>query len=400
MKRTSRLIDELQPSGIRDFFEMVTDMDDVISLGVGEPDFVTPWHIRNSAIQSLENGHTNYTSNKGLAELRETLSDHLREKHRLNYDPEEELLVTTGVSEAMDLSMRAVLNPGETVIIPSPSYISYGPTVRMAGGEVRAIKTTPENEFRLDLDKLRHAAGPETKLLCLNYPANPTGTTYSRQTLESIGEIVKSNDLLVVSDEIYSDLTFEKDHVSLAAIPGLRDRTILLDGFSKAYAMTGFRVGYAAGPGDLIGTMTKIHQYTMLSSPTPSQFAAIEALINGGRAVKHMRKEYRKRRDKVVHRLRNMGLECVGPDGGFYAFPSVEPTGLEARTFCETLLEEEAVAVVPGTAFGEGGEGHVRLSFATDRERLNEALNRIKRFVTSRLESIVESQEPVAREAQ
>jgi aminotransferase len=400
MTRTSQLVGELEPSGIRDFFEMVMGMDDVISLGVGEPDFVTPWHIRNSAIQSLENGQTNYTSNKGLGELRETLSDHLQEKHDLSYSPEKELLITTGVSEAMDLAMRALINPGDEVLIPSPSYISYVPTARMAGGSVNLIETASEDEFRLEPSTLADAISPESKILCLNYPANPTGATYSKQTLEAIGDIVKSNDLLVISDEIYSDLTFEQNHVSLASIPGLSDRTILLDGFSKAYAMTGFRVGYAAGPDDLISTMTKIHQYTMLSAPTPSQFAAIEALINGDRAVKNMREEYRQRRDLVVHRLRGMDLKCVEPDGGFYAFPSIETTGLNSRTFCESLLEEEKVAVVPGSAFGDSGEGHIRLSFATDRDRLNKALNRMEEFINSCSESSITTSESPVSESQ
>lgn len=383
MSRTSELVGELEPSGIRDFFELVMGMDDVISLGVGEPDFDTPWHIRNSAIQSLEDGYTNYTSNKGLRELRDTLADHLSDEHDLPYDPESELLVTTGVSEAMDLAMRALINPGDGVLIPDPCYISYVPTARMAGGEVTRLRTDPGSEFKITPRQIEDAVDENTKILCLNYPANPTGVTYGTDRLEAIGEVVREQDLIVISDEIYSNLTFESDHVPLATIPDLRDRTLTLDGFSKAYAMTGFRVGYVAGPEDVVSTMNKIHQYTMLCAPTPSQFGAIEALLNGERAVKNMREEYRHRRDLVVHRFRTMGLDCVEPEGSFYAFPSIESTGLDSTTFCEELLEEKKVATVPGPAFGDSGAGHIRISFATDRERLTEALNRIESFVES-----------------
>jgi aminotransferase len=391
MKPAER-VERVPPSGIRRFFELAEQMDDVISLGVGEPDFDTPWNIRNATIQSLENGFTNYTSNQGLQELRDTLSEYLNEKYDLNYDPGDELLVTTGVSEGMDLAMRALINPGDGVLIPDPCYISYVPTARMAGGTVNRIPTTPENNFKIQPDQLREILDEDDKILCLNYPANPTGSTYGRDRLEAIAKIVNEHDLLVISDEIYGDLTFEKDHVPIAGLEDLRDRTLLLNGFSKAYAMTGFRVGYAAGPSDLIATMNKIHQYTMLCAPTPAQFGAIEALLNGERPMKNMREEYRKRRDLVVHRFRRMGFDCVEPEGSFYAFPSVESTGLDSRTFCEDLLEEKKVAAVPGPAFGSAGEGHIRVSFATDREQLTEALNRIESFVEDLAETPTSSE--------
>lgn len=397
MTRTSDLVDELKPSGIRDFFELVMGMDDVISLGVGEPDFATPWHIRNAAIQSLEDGYTNYTSNKGLQELRDTLADHLRGRHDLDYDPDDELLITTGVSEALNLAMRALLNPGDEVLIPTPSYISYVPTARMAGANVTILETDTENDFQIQPEQIDRAVGKNTKILCLNYPSNPTGSSYEREDLDPLAETIIENDLIVVSDEIYSDLTFEFNHTPIATLDDMQDRTVLLDGFSKAYAMTGFRVGYAAGPADIVSTMTKIHQYTMLSAPTQSQFAAIEALLNGERSVKNMREEYGKRRDLVVHRFRNMGLDCFEPQGSFYAFPSIKPTGMTSQNFCETLLEEKKVATVPGVAFGASGEGHIRVSFATDRDRLNEALNRIENFVEPRLESACR-EESIARD--
>lgn len=398
MTRTSDVVRELKPSGIRDFFELVMGMDDVISLGVGEPDFSTPWNISEAAIQSLEDGLTNYTSNKGLGELRDTLAEFLETRHDLTYDPDDELLITTGVSEALDLAMRALINPGDEVLIPSPCYVSYVPTARMAGASVKAIPTSPETGFRLTPDCLAKASGEDAKILCLNYPSNPTGVSYTEAELEGLAEVIVDRDLLVVSDEIYGQLTFNHDHTPMPTVPELRERTILLDGFSKAYAMTGFRVGFAAGPSNLIKTMTKIHQYTMLCAPTPSQFAAIEALINGERSVKNMRQEYEKRRDLVVHRFRKMGLSCVEPEGSFYAFPSIEATGLPAQKFCKRLLNAKKVATVPGDAFGEAGQGHIRISFATDREDLQEALDRIEAFLDEELTLSNRADETVSRE--
>lgn len=398
MNRTSDVVRELEPSGIRDFFELVMGMDDVISLGVGEPDFSTPWNISNAAIKSLEDGYTNYTSNKGLEELRDTLAEFLGTQRDLSYDPDDEILITTGVSEALDLAMRALINPGDEVLIPTPCYVSYEATARMAGASVTTIPTTPETEFRLTPDRLDRVASADSKILCINYPANPTGASYTETQLEALGEVISEKNLLVISDEIYGQLTFNTEHTPLPSVPGLRDRTILVDGFSKSYAMTGFRVGYAAGPPEFIKTLTKIHQYTMLCAPTPSQFAAIEALINGDRSVKSMREEYQKRRDLVVHRCRKMGLDCVEPAGSFYAFPSIKPTELSSRTFCEELLNTKKVAIVPGDAFGQAGEGHIRISFATDREDLQEALDRMEDFLREEITVSTHVDEPVSSE--
>lgn len=381
MNTVSNLVRDLKPSGIRDFFDLVMGMDDVISLGVGEPDFVTPRHIRESAVQSLEEGYTNYTSNKGMPELRQAIANHLDSEHGLEYDPETEILVTTGVSEAMDLAMRATVNPDTGVLIPTPCYVSYQPTALLAGGQVEEIETRPEDEFRLDPDRLDDAASNGGRIMTINYPSNPTGVSYSRPELERIARVARERDLLVISDEIYGKLTFGREHIPMPTLPGMRERTLYLNGFSKAYAMTGFRIGYAAGPENLIAAMTKIHQYTMLCAPTTAQFAALEAIRHGGSAADSMKKEYERRRDLVVKRCREMGLPCVQPQGAFYAFPSIQPTGMDPEPFCRRLLESKKVAVVPGSAFGPGGETHVRMSFATDRERLREALDRLEDFL-------------------
>lgn len=399
MSRVSKVVSELRPSGIRDFFELVMGKDEVISLGVGEPDFATPWHIREAAVQALEEGYTNYTSNRGLLELRESIADHLNGRHGLEYDPGEEILVTTGVSEGLDLAVRALLNPGDDVVVPTPCYISYEPAVRMAGGTVNTIRTRPEEDFRLTPGALEEAVREDTRLLMLNYPANPTGTAYTKDQLEALAEVVVEHDLIVIADEIYADLTYGQDHVTFPSLPGARDRTVMLNGFSKSYAMTGFRVAYAAGPPDILGTMTKIHQYTMLCAPTPAQFAAIEALLNGANEVEAMRDEYNHRREMVLRYFRNMGLDCPEPQGAFYAFPSVPESVEDTEAFCRGLLEAENVAAVPGTAFGPGGERHVRISYATDRERLKEALERIERYVETRREARVEETGSVSREA-
>lgn len=381
MSKLNRLVETMEPSGIRDFFDLVMGMDDVISLGVGEPDFATPWHIREAAIQSLENGYTNYTSNLGMPELRETIAEWLSERHGIGYDPEDEILVTTGVSEAMDLATRALLNPGEQALVPTPCYVSYEPMSSLAGGDVEYLPTSHETNHRITADLLREHAGPEAKLLILNYPSNPTGVTYSRDQLAALAEVVKEQDLIVIADEIYGELTFEGDHVAFPSLPGMKDHTIYLNGLSKSHAMTGLRIGYACGPAEWIGGMTKIHQYSMLSAPTTAQFAAVEALQNGDQAVASMRDEYRERRDLVVRRLNEMGLPCSTPQGAFYAFPSIESTGIPSPEFCRELLQDQRVAVVPGTAFGPEGETNVRLSFATGMDQLRTAMNRLENFL-------------------
>ena len=381
MIELSETVQQLEPSGIREFFDLVMGMDDVISLGVGEPDFATPWHIREAAIKSLEDGYTNYTSNQGMPRLRNLLAKHLEEKHKFKYDPEEELLITTGVSEAMDLAMRAIINPGDEVIIPTPCYVSYKPTVVMPGGRPRFLDTSEGGDFKIDPDRLRELIGEDTKALVLNYPCNPTGVTYNREELEQIAEIVRQNDLLVITDEIYSHLTYEEVHIPFPTLPGMKERTLYLNGFSKNCAMTGLRIGYAGGPAEIIAAMNKIHQYTMLCAPTTSQFAAVEAVLAGESSIRSMRDEYQKRRNLVVQSLNEMGLDCPRPAGAFYAFPSIKSTGLQPEEFCRELLEEKKVAVVPGKAFGAGGEDHIRISYATDVELLKEALERIEEFI-------------------
>lgn len=380
MTEISNVVDGLKPSGIRDFFDLVMSMDDVISLGVGEPDFETPWHIREAAIQSIEDGFTNYTSNKGMPELRESLATHLEAEHSLDYDPEDEMLITTGVSEGMDLAMRALINPGDEVIIPTPCYVSYNPTAKMAGGRVKNLNTEPDN-FQLDPRKLEEKITDNTKILVLNYPANPTGATLDEQTLVEIGRLVREHDLIAISDEIYSHLTYEGEHVPLPTLKGLRERTVFLNGFSKSCAMTGMRIAYAAGPEKIISAMNKIHQYTMLCAPTTSQFAAVEATRHGAREIESMKGEYKRRRNLVHNRLNEMGLDCPLPEGAFYAFPSIEATGMEPDEFCRQLLTEEKVAAVPGTAFGPGGEKHIRISYATGFKLLRKAMDKMESFL-------------------
>ncbi|MFP4687705.1 MAG: pyridoxal phosphate-dependent aminotransferase [bacterium] len=381
MNKLSKVVEGLKPSGIRKFFDLVMGMDDVISLGVGEPDFATPWHIREAAIKSIEDGFTNYTSNKGMPRLRSALTNHLREKHYLKYDPEEEILITTGVSEGMDLAMRALLNPGDEVIVPTPCYVSYLPTVLMPGGKVVTVNTGTDGSFKLKPEQLEKAITKKTKILALNYPCNPTGVTYNEEELKKIAEVVQKHDLIVLSDEIYGHLTYEDFHTPFPVLPGMKERTVYLNGFSKNCAMTGMRIAYACGPQKIIGAMTKIHQYTMLSSPTTSQFAALEAVLGGERSIKTMRDEYERRRDLVVRRFHEMNIPCPYPQGAFYAFPSLENIRLDPEEFCTRLLKEQKVAVVPGSAFGPGGERHIRVSYATGYEKLSEALNKIETFL-------------------
>ncbi|MDR3584087.1 MAG: aminotransferase class I/II-fold pyridoxal phosphate-dependent enzyme [Desulfosporosinus sp.] len=378
-------VESLPPSGIRKFFDLVATMKDVISLGVGEPDFVTPWTVRESGIFSLEQGQTMYTSNAGLFELRDELAHHLSKTLGLTYKPLDEILITAGASEAVDLVMRAVLNPGDVVLVPNPSYVSYGPCATLAGATVQYIQTHAKDDFRLRVEDLIQAYTPKAKLLVLSYPNNPTGAIMTREDLIPIADFAIKYDLLVLADDIYSDLTYDGTHVSIASLPGMHDRTLFVSGFSKSYAMTGWRIGYVAGHKDLIAGLTKIHQYTMLCAPIMGQFAALEALRSASEARDEMVAAYDRRRRLMVHGFRQMGLDCFEPLGAFYVFPEITKTNLTSEEFAEELLKEEKVAVVPGTAFGPSGEGHIRCSYAYSTEQLQEALKRIARFVQPRI---------------
>lgn len=371
----------MPPSGIRAFFDLVIGMEDVISLGVGEPDFDTPWHIRETGIYSLEQGFTSYTSNKGLMELRVAIADYLKSRHGLAYDPESEILVTVGVSEALDLAVRAILEGGDKFLVPQPSFVSYAPMVSLAGGQPVIIETGENKGFKLTPGMLRERLDRAVRGLILNYPCNPTGVSYRGKELEALAGVLRGTDLIVLSDEIYGDLTYDFEHVPFPTLPGMKERTIYLNGFSKAFAMTGWRIGYAAGPREVIDAMTKIHQYSIMCASTTGQVAACEALRRGDRDVCEMKREYARRRKLVHQRLNEMGLACAKPEGAFYIFPGIGSTGLDSIAFSRRLLEEEKVAVVPGTAFGRVGEGFVRISYASSYENLKEALDRIERFV-------------------
>lgn len=371
----------IPPSGIRKFFDIVSEMPDAISLGVGEPDFDTPWHIREEGIYSLERGRTFYTSNSGLKELREEIANYLRRRVNVTYDPMKEVVVTVGGSEGIDMAFRAVLNPGDEVLIPQPSYVSYEPCALLAGGTPVIINLKEENEFRLTKEELLEAITERTKMLVLPFPNNPTGAIMERKDLEEIASVVIEKDILVLSDEIYSELSYKEDHVSIASLPGMGERTILINGFSKAYAMTGWRLGYACGPAPIIEQMTKIHQFAIMCAPTNSQFAAVDALKNGDGDVAMMRESYDQRRRYVIHTLREMGLQCFEPFGAFYVFPRIQEFGMTSDEFATRFLEEEKVAVVPGTAFGACGEGFLRLSYAYSLEELKEAFGRLANFV-------------------
>lgn len=378
------VIKNIPPSGIRAFFELVIGMDDVISLGVGEPDFVTPWHICESAIYSIEKGATSYTSNLGLLELREKIAEYLNRKFSVSYCPKSEVLITVGASEAIDLAFRAICNPGDEVIILEPSYVAYVPIVTLAGGTPVVISMVQGDDIIFDVNRVRDKITDKTKSIFINYPNNPTGKSFSRDDLEKIAKVAEEFDLIVVSDEIYGELTYDYTHTSFAALPGMRDRTILISGFSKAFAMTGWRVGYAAAPHSIIEAMMKIHQYSILCSPIASQMAALEALNRGEKDMRLMRKEYHKRRNVIVDGFNKLGLPCPHPEGAFYAFPSIKRLPMRSEEFCRALLEEENVAVVPGTAFGAGGEGFIRCSYASSMENINEALKRIGSFLDRR----------------
>lgn len=380
-KRLSPMVNSFPASGIRKFFDMATEIKDVISLGVGEPDFVTPWHIREACIYSLEKGYTMYTSNQGLLELREEIARDLDATYGVTYDARQEILVTVGVSEGMDLAMRALLSPGDEVLIPDPSYVSYGPCTIMAGGVPVYMPTSVENDFRLTPEVVEKCITPKTKVLLLCYPNNPTGAIMTRKDLLGIAEIVKKHDLIVFSDEIYDKLTYTGEHTCFSSLLGMRDRTVLFNGFSKAYAMTGWRVGYIASNPDFISAMNKIHQYTMLCAPITAQMAALEALKNGKPGMRRMIQEYNRRRHILVQAFKDMGIPCFEPGGAFYAFPDISVTGLSSDEFAEKLLWEEKVAVVPGDAFGPSGKGFIRCSYAASMDDLVEAFRRMSNFV-------------------
>lgn len=372
---------QIKPSGIRKFFDIVSEMEDAISLGVGEPDFDTPWHIRDEGIYSLEKGRTFYTSNAGLKELKQEVVRYINRKQGIEYDAGAEVIITVGGSEAIDIGLRAMLNPGEEVLIPQPSYVSYEPCVVLADGVPVIINLKAENEFRLTAKELREAITDKTKVLILPFPNNPTGAIMERRDLEEIAEVIIEKDLFVMSDEIYAELTYKGEHVSIAAIPGMRERTILINGFSKAYAMTGWRLGYACGPKAIIEQMVKIHQFAIMCAPTTSQYAAVEALKNGDNDVQEMREAYNQRRRYLMNAFREMGLECFEPFGAFYVFPSIREFGMTSDEFASRFLEEEKVAAVPGTAFGDCGEGFLRISYAYSLDNLKVAIGRLKNFV-------------------
>lgn len=377
----SPAVQSVPPSGIRRFFDIAAEMEDIISLGVGEPDFVTPWTIRESCVYGLEQGYTAYTANRGMPELRQEIVRHQEERHALRYDAAEDVLVTVGVSEALDLALRALVAPGDEVLIPEPCYVSYKACAALAGGVPVPVPTRLENEFRLTPEDLAARLTPRTKALLIGYPNNPTGAVMGRDDLLAIARFAEEHDLMVISDEIYGDLTYGSEpHISFAALPGMKERTILLNGFSKAYAMTGWRIGYALGASPIIAAMTKIHQYTMLCAPVTAQIAAIEALRRGEKYMKKMVAEYNRRRGLIYDGFLKMGLPCFEPKGAFYIFPDISATGLTSEQFAEKLLMAEHVALVPGSAFGECGEGFVRCSYATSLDKINEALARIGNF--------------------
>lgn len=377
----SDTIINIKPSGIRKFFDLVSEMDDAISLGVGEPDFDTPWHIRDEGIYSLEKGRTFYTSNAGLKELKEEIAKYLHRRVHVEYDPHHEILVTVGGSEAIDIAMRAMLNPGEEVLIPQPSYVSYEPCAVLAGGKPVIIELKAEDEFRLTAEELRAAITDKTKLLVLPFPNNPTGAIMEKEDLEAIAEVIMEKDIYVLSDEIYSELSYKGEHVSIASIPGMWERTILINGFSKSYAMTGWRLGYACGPKAIMEQMLKIHQFAIMCAPTTSQYAAVEALRNGDEDVAKMREAYNQRRRYLIHAFQEMGLECFEPYGAFYVFPCIKEFGMTSDEFANRFLQEEKVAVVPGTAFGDCGEGFLRISYAYSLDNLKLALGKLQKFI-------------------
>ncbi len=372
---------KVPPSGIRKFFDMASDSEDVISLGVGEPDYVTPWHIREACIHSIEHGETSYTSNYGLMELREEISRTYTKRHNVYYDPTNEILVTTGVSEALDLAIRAIVNPGDEIIVVQPSYVAYVPSIIFAGGVPVTIGAKGENDFRITAEEIEAAITNKTKAVIINYPNNPTGATMDRDELEAIADVIVEHDIMMISDDVYERLTYEGKHTCFSALEGMRDRTIMLNGFSKAYAMTGFRMAYAMAAPEIINSMMLIHQYSMLCAPITAQVGAIEALRNGEEEVEKMVREYDRRRKLIVGGLNDIGLDCFNPGGAFYAFPSIKSTGLTSDEFAERLLNEQNVVTIPGDIFGETGAGFLRCAYAASREDIKEALDRIGTFV-------------------
>ena len=376
-----RRIQEVKPSGIRRFFDILEEMKDAISLGVGEPDFVTPWHIRDAGIYSLEKGFTKYTSNAGMAELRREIAAYLNRRFGLQYDFAHQIVVTVGGSEAIDLALRCILNPGDEVIIPVPSFVCYGPLTSMAGGTPVYVELKAENEFRLTAAQLRAALTPRTKAVVLPFPSNPTGGILERADLEALAGVLKDTNAMVLSDEIYAELTYGQKHVSPANLPELYDRTIVVNGFSKSHAMTGWRMGYVCGPAPILQQMLKLHQFGIMSAPTTSQYAAIEAMRNGDGDIEHMREEYDSRRRYLVENLNRIGLQCFEPKGAFYVFPCIKSSGLSSQEFCERFLREEKVAVIPGDAFGPGGEGYVRACYAASMKDIAEAVSRLDNFL-------------------
>lgn len=379
----SKLIKDIKPSGIRKFFDIVSEMDDAISLGVGEPDFDTPWHIRDEGIYSLEKGRTFYTSNAGLKELKIEICKYLKRRLDLDYDYHNQVIVTVGGSEAIDIALRAMLDPGDEVLVPEPSYVSYVPCTRLAGGVPVVINLKNENEFRLTPEELLAHITDKTKILILPFPNNPTGAIMEKEDLEKIAKICIEKDIFVISDEIYSELTYEKKHVSIACIPGMQERSIVINGFSKAYAMTGWRLGYAVGPQEIIKQMIKIHQFAIMCAPTVSQYAAVEAMRNGDEDVKKMCEAYNQRRRYLMHEFKEMGIPCFEPFGAFYVFPCIKQFGMTSDEFATRLLREQKVAVVPGTAFGDCGEGFLRISYAYSIDNLKMAMGRIRKFIES-----------------
>lgn len=377
----SKTIKTIEPSGIRKFFDIVSEMEDAISLGVGEPDFDTPWHIRDEGIYSLEKGRTFYTSNAGLKELKIEISKYLDRKYGMKYNYNNEIMVTVGGSEGIDMALRAMLDPGDEVIIPQPSYVSYEPCTVLAGGKPVIVELKEENEFRLTAEELEEAITPKSKILIMPFPNNPTGAVMELNDIEAIAKVVKEHDLYVITDEIYSELTYLEKHVSIASLPGMKERCVLINGFSKAYAMTGWRLGYACAPKEILSQMLKIHQFAIMCAPTTSQYAAVEAMKNGDADVVQMRDQYNERRMYLLHRLKNMGLKCFEPFGAFYIFPSIKEFGMTSDEFATELLNSKKVAVVPGTAFGKSGEGFVRISYAYSIDDLKTALGRIEEFV-------------------
>lgn len=382
-KILSEKVKTIKPSGIRKFFDLAAEMQGVISLGVGEPDFKTPWNVREAGIKSLQDGKTRYTANAGLIQLRQEICNYLDRRFSIKYNPDNEVLVTVGGSEAIDICIRALVNPDDEVLIPEPCFVAYSPIATLTGGKAVSIETKAEDNFRLTPEALKAAITEKTKLLIFPFPNNPTGAVMHREHLEAIAEVLKGTDIIVLSDEIYAELTYSGEHVSIASIDGMAERTIVVNGFSKSYSMTGWRLGYAAGPEPIIKQMTKIHQFAIMSSPTTSQYAAIEALRNCDNAIKKMRDEYNMRRRLMIDSLNNMGLTCFEPEGAFYVFPSIKSTGLSSEEFCERLLMEKKVAVVPGGAFGESGEGFVRISYSYSINHLIEALGKIEEFIKS-----------------